>query len=282
MIDTEIIASLRERIRSIESGSRFDLSCTSLGCPALDAIAPDGGLAAGTIHEWLALRPGSGAEILSLVATRYICCHGGALVVIDPGCCFYPPAAFRWGIDLDNTIVLRGCPPRDMAWAIDQALRSSSVAAVWGYLGAIHPRWLRRFQLSAEQSGSVGLFIRPAAVRQQPSWCAARWLCRGRGLPAVSSSPACLPIDRPRRFLSQAGEVRFVESVPYESASSRDRRIEVNLLRARGGRAGMTVAVRIDFETGTVSGEQRNEQALSLHLARQLAHPAARRRAARA
>jgi hypothetical protein len=187
----ELLESLRERVRRIETAGRPEGSAVSLGCAALDALLPQRGIARGTIHEWLAAgrrgldRGGSGAEILSLVAAREVCRGGGALVVIDSAGDFYPPAAALWGICLENAIVVRPAERRDAAWAIDQALRCPAVAAVWGFVDLIDERWLRRFQLSAEQSGSAGLFVRPAAAAGRPTWSESQWLCRGlprRGL----------------------------------------------------------------------------------------------------
>ena len=109
---------------------------------------------------------------------------GGSLVVADRHRQFNPPAAAAIGIDLGNVVVIR--PPEEKSlhdrrydeeffWAIDQALGCSAVAAVWGALDRVGERWFRRFQLSAEASGTMGLFVRPSSAMDQPGWSEVRW-----------------------------------------------------------------------------------------------------------
>jgi hypothetical protein len=321
----ELLESLREQVRRIETAGRPNGQSVSLGCSALDALLPERGMARGTIHEWLAPRGGSGAEILSLIAAREACRDGGALAVIDWHGCFYPPAAALWGIGLENTIVIRPESRRDAAWAIDQALRCSAVAAVWGFVDLIGERWLRRFQLSAEQSGCLGLFVRPGAAASQPTWSESRWLCRGvarRGirsfastalakpvahkfdmgaarenhvsttngkLPAPQTSPqvggsrsldCALVNSRQSQFSLQAGENRR-EDIRITRAGE-DRLVQVSLARLRGGAAGASVTLRIDFQSGSVQLARRDHEADCVRLSERLANPTLGRRAARA
>lgn len=199
-----LVESLRHQIRKLETvGRADDAKVVSTGCRELDPLLPDGGLATGTITEWLTPASGCGAELLSLLAAKQACADGGALVIVDPEHSFYPPAAAAWGINLQNVIVLRNgtrseiggrrsegrvrsekssiptcyLPPAacNLLWAIDQSLRCPAVAAVWGRLGQVGERWLRRFQLSAEQSGAMGMFVRPASVKGQPGWSEVQW-----------------------------------------------------------------------------------------------------------
>ncbi len=281
----ELLESLREQVQRIETAGRPNGQFVSLGCPALDALLPQRGdallpqrgIARGTIHEWLAPRGGSGAEILSLIAAREACRDGGALAVIDSIGCFYPPAAALWGIGLENTIVIRSDSRRDAAWAIDQALRCSAVAAVWGFVDLIGERWLRRFQLSAEQSGCLGLFVRPAAEAGKPTWSESQWLCRG------------VPRRASRNFRIAA----LAKPVAHQSKDSsrelaahqrdgEDRLVQVRLARLRGGAAGASVTLQIDFQTGGVQVARRDNEADCMRLSERLANPTVGRKTARA
>ena len=91
-------------------------------------------------------------------------------MILDSSGWFYPPAAAAWGIDLRRLIWLRPHDEAGALWAFDQALRCRAVAAAWAWLPRLESRWFRRFQLAAESSGSLGLLLRPAHVRGQPSW----------------------------------------------------------------------------------------------------------------
>lgn len=297
---TDSIKSLQHRIRKLETaGRRDDAKVMTTGCDGLDQLLPDRGLATGTITEWLAPSTGVGAEWLSLQAAREACADGGALVIVDPENRFYPVAADVQGINLENTIVLKGTDrrlSRDLLWAIDQSLRCPAVAAVWGRLGDVGERWLRRFQLSAEQSGAMGMFVRPLGVKQQPGWSDIQWeVCHVRGnqdetrgaLPAVPDNPPDL--RQPR----MTAPMRYARRKILQSSPSFDRLLRLRLLRVRCGQAsiGKTVNVRIDFSTGemhtvTETHEQTSPSQLakkySLREASQLACPATGRRQRRA
>ncbi len=331
-----IIDSLRQQIRRMETlGRADDARVISTGCRELDQLLPAGGLATGTINEWLTPASGQGAELLSLLAAREACADGGALVVIDPDQSFYAPAAVVWGINLENTIVLtdareetRGarktsaCPPRasslapraSLFWSIDQALRCPAVGAVWGRLDRVNQHWLRRFQLSAEQSGAIGIFVRPASVQGQPGWSEVQWLVGGGGRSQVKSRksqdktpsdlrPAtCDPPPFTPAPVQRAYEIAWQEQHDREGvgagAAAFDRTIHLQLIRVRGGPAlaHRRITVRIDFTTGKlhamVASHERERKALqhttagtrtgTLRVAAELARPAAGGRRQRA
>ena len=96
------------------------------------------------------------------------------LVVIDRPQTFYPPAAAAWGIDLERLIVVHPQNARDELWAAVQALRSPVVAAMWASIDRLDSRAFRRLQLAAEAGRTLGVLVRPAAARGQPSWADVR------------------------------------------------------------------------------------------------------------
>ena len=167
--------------------------------------------------------------------------NGGALVIFDPKNRFYPPAAAAWGIDLSNTIVLRNVEANEMLWAIDQSLRSVAVAAVWGNLDEVQnnidERWLRRFQLSAEDSGTVGLFVRGDRSRQLPSWSEIQWLVE----------------PGPQSPLRDSQAVARKHSQPDKT----HRYFRLHLLRCRGGLNGKSIRLKIDMQSGQITRHQR-------------------------
>ena len=137
---------------------------------------------------------------------------GRPILVIDRGGRFYPPAVLPWLAAADSTAchdkavvgrrqrrgnspaasrrndrleeagtradrqlyVIRPDSEADEIWAIDQALRCPGVAAVVGWPQRVAATPLRRWQLAAKASGVVGLFVRPAVTRQQPTWAEVR------------------------------------------------------------------------------------------------------------
>jgi hypothetical protein len=169
-----IVRELQTRLREMEESARSEsLTPVSTGCDAFDTLWPAGGVERGTLVEWFPsplAEHGSGCATLALVVARQIAAEGGALVVVDRAKTFYPPAALALKIARQSLIIVRPASAADELWAIDQALRSSAVAAVWAPLEKLSGHDFRRLQLATEQSGAVGLFIRPARMRWQPSW----------------------------------------------------------------------------------------------------------------
>ncbi|HVC99279.1 MAG TPA: hypothetical protein VND64_36780, partial [Pirellulales bacterium] len=175
----QLVTELRERLRQLEQTRRpAGETSNSTGCEPLDRLLPAGGLSRGGLVEWLDMGAGSGAGWLALVAARGACREHGPLVVIDGRGTFYPPAATLAGIELERVLVVRVEQAADEAWALDQALRSTGVGAVFCQSQRLHLRTVRRLQLAAESSGGLGLLVRPEAARQEPCWAEARLLVR--------------------------------------------------------------------------------------------------------
>lgn len=178
------------------------------GFRPLDPLLPAGGVRRGSLVEWLAggadaaggaAAAGTGAATLACaVACRLARAAAGsprALVLVDRTGWFHPPAVLPWlgGDQTDvRLVVARPAHDEEEIWAIDQALRCPGVAAVlaWpregvaaGLGGASAARrrpprpWavaMRRWQLAARAGGAVGLFVRPLAAADEPSWAEAR------------------------------------------------------------------------------------------------------------
>ncbi len=226
------------------AGLRAGRERFSCGCAALDGLLPGGGLAPGSVVEWLTAGVGSGAGLFAVVAAREALRsrqaegRGGAVVVVDRRSRadrsgadrnhgFYPPAAAAWGLDLASLIVVHPASEADERWAVDQALRCEHVAAVVAWPGRLDGRTFRRLQLAAEASGAMGLLVRAAEARREPSWAHVRW--------AVTPRPASA------------------------DAGSGGWRLGVRLLRVRGGAAprdlagdGVEIVVEIDPVSGAI------------------------------
>jgi protein ImuA len=225
------IAALRQRIRRLESVRQpCDERPLGSGCPPLDQLLPGGGFPRGALVEWLAGEPGSGAETLAMLAAREATRQGGVLVVMDRLGRFYPPAAAALGIDLDKTVVIRASRLPDEMWALDQALRCRGVAAVWAAVEQLDWRWFRRLQLAAEQGGGLGLLLRPARVRGQPSWAQVQLLVQPRPSP-------------------------------------KSRRLHVEVTRCQGSSRGGNVELVIEDVSGTVRRHETRPLHLAAQLA---------------
>ena len=223
-----VLEQLRTQIHAVQTHRHTDDDAlVNSQCVAVDRMLPSSGYTRGTLVDWIA-PTGCAADFLSLSVASAACKDGGALVVIDPERQFFPNAAAAMGINMDNLIVLRSAEKpsghicaigQDLLWAIDQSLRCPAVAAVWGPLPKIDDRWQRRFQLSAEASGAMGLFVRPLALARQPSWSEVQWLV----------SPSTLYTEQENDF-----------------------GVRLNLVRCRGTHGGKSISISINTVTGSV------------------------------
>jgi protein ImuA len=229
------IDDLRRRIEQLETagpnrggmdtgdGVDTDDGVVSSGCAGLDRLLPGRGFRRGSLVEWLADGQGSGAATLAMISARLACdktetCEARTLVVVDRRGEFYPPGAVNLGVELQRLIVVRPDSKADNDWALDQALRCPGVGAVLTWQRKLAGRTFRRLQLAVEQSGVLGLLIRPATARAEPSWAGVRLLVEPLLVRPLLGS----------------------------------RRLRITLLRCRGRASGQSIDVEIDDETHTV------------------------------
>lgn len=212
-----VLQALGEQIEAIEAnGRRSRARPLSLGIEALDDLLPERQLPDGSVVELLADGEGAGSWTLALLMARQVCGPAKAVVIVDGSRSFYPPAAARLGIDLARTIVVR---PRRRAEALlagNQSLRCPGVGALVGWYEPLRTLDVRRLQLAAEAGGGAGFLLRPATALSAPSFATLRLMVR--------------PV----------------------ASSERTRRLQVEVIRCRGGQSGRSVVLEIDHETNPV------------------------------
>jgi protein ImuA len=191
---------------------------------------------------------------------------------MDRGRRFYAPAVIALGMDAGSLILLRPRNTADEMWALDQALRTCGVAAVVWWGGRLEAVHFRRLQLGCQRSGALGLFVRPAAMRGEPSWADIRLLVRPLPLNLESTATAELIATAPwpGNAKSTGGQVT------RGTRSFGGRRVRIEILRCRAGSGSGAVEVEIDDETGVA------REAGPGPLAAELACGAAAQREARA
>ncbi len=162
------LAELHDRLQQLSQRANVAWGAISSGIVALDAILPRGGLRRGTLVEWLATEAGAGPTICALQAARQTMTDELPLVIVDHDGTFHPPGL---GAELDwrRVLLVRCRTQREAQWATDQSLRTSGVGAVLIRFDITEERWLRRWQLAAEQSGTMGLVVRH--LSRQPEAC---------------------------------------------------------------------------------------------------------------
>lgn len=181
------------------------------GFAALDACL-NGGWPRGAVSELLMARAGIGELTLLVPALARLSREGRWLVLVAPPYVPYAPALVRAGVDLARAIVVEPPAAREALWVTEQALRAGACGAVLLWREEVEPRALRRLQLAAETGGGLGVLFR--SLRH-----------------AGESSPAALRL----RLKGIAG---------------RRRRLEVAVLKRRGGWPTGPITVEVDHVAG--------------------------------
>ena len=151
------------------------------GFDDLDAHLPGGGWPAAALTEVILERHGVGELSLLMPAMARLCAPSiseqarGWIFWVSPPFIPYAPALSRHGIDL-NRLLLVHTPATQCAslWAMEQALRARSCAAVLAWVRVADDTALRRLQLAAEQAHCWTVLFRPGAALQQRSPAALR------------------------------------------------------------------------------------------------------------
>ena len=100
---------------------------------------------------------------------------GGWIFWISPPFIPYAPALSRHGIDLDRLLLVHAPAMHcGSLWAMEQALRAKSCAAVLAWARAADQTALQRLQLAAEEARCWAVLFRPSAALQHRTPAALR------------------------------------------------------------------------------------------------------------
>jgi cell division inhibitor SulA/protein ImuA len=180
------------------------------GWPRLDAELPGGGWPLGTLIELLLPEAGVGELRLLLPALATLAADPPAaerrwLAWIAPPHAPYPPALAQSGIRPERLLFVTAPKTSDRLWAVEQALRSGSCAAVLAWLDAVDDQWLRRLKLAAEAGQALVVLLRPLRRRATASPATLRialepaaesvdlWVLKSRGRGPVRVHDALRP-----------------------------------------------------------------------------------------
>ena len=152
------------------------------GYPELDRHLPGGGWPTNSLTEILTAHYGIGElrllmpalASLNSASSQQDFSEPGWIAWVSPPFQPYPPALQQYGIDLSRMLIVRPKDASEILWSAEQALSSSTCAAVLLWSDQLDDKAGRRLQLAAEKGGSWAVAFRPLAARHQPSAAALR------------------------------------------------------------------------------------------------------------
>lgn len=141
------------------------------GYTTLDAQLQQGGWPLDSTIELLSDGSGLGSMGLFLSAMEHLSEQGRWQVFIAPPYIPYAPLLAARGIDTKQVLLVHPQNQKDLLWATEQALRSTTCSAVFSWLGAQDYRHsdLRKLQLAAASNDSLAVLFRSNQASHQHS-----------------------------------------------------------------------------------------------------------------
>jgi protein ImuA len=191
-----MIEQLRQRLQALQKGAGIEdvASALPLGIAPIDA-ALGGGLARGALHEIAApseahLAAATGF-VLGLAARgrTHTCWLAEDMALAESGAP-YGPGLDAFGLAPERLLTVSVARPRDLLWAMEEALRCRAMGVVIGEWrdSAVSMVALRRLSLAAAESGALALLLR-AAPPTEASTAATRWIVGASPSPGGGGSP---------------------------------------------------------------------------------------------
>ncbi len=230
-----VLADLRARIRRIEGAGGEGGRTLPFGVEAIDAHLPDGGLPLGCLHAVTAEDPGAGTGFAATLLGRLATPKAPALWILR-GRDLYAPGLAAYGLTPDRLVAVRAARAVDALWAMEEALRCSTLSAVLGELEGLDLTASRRLQLAAESSGVTGFLLDLSAGA--PGFRNGRW--RERGPEGLSAAVTRWRLDAAPSQDEEDSAPRPAGGLPGLGAP----RWSVALERCRGGRPGRWTLIR--------------------------------------
>lgn len=147
------------------------------GLGVMDASFPNHAFPTGAVHEFISTDPESAAATTGFMAALLGKLMGGYGICLWVGIhpMVFAAALKAFGVEPHRVIFIDLSKEKDVIWAVEEALKCESLAAVVGELREITFTESRRLQLAVEQSRVTGFLHRcnPRAVNTLA--CVSRW-----------------------------------------------------------------------------------------------------------
>jgi protein ImuA len=158
--------------------------------PINDAF-PNAHFPLGAIHEFVCSdmeKQTAAAGFISTILSSLMI-DGGVALWISASRTIFPPALIAFGIDPAKIIFIDLKNQKEVAWAVDEALKLNGLAAVVGDMQEINFTTSRRLQLAVEKSQVTGFLLNNNKNTTGSNACLTRW--------QVSPLPSMLDDDLP-------------------------------------------------------------------------------------
>ncbi|TWR26202.1 Error-prone repair protein ImuA [Mucilaginibacter achroorhodeus] len=148
-----------------------------IGLGPVETAFPNGVFPTGNIHEMLCGQQEQAAATSGLMMgiLSVLMKNGGACIWISTGRKFFPASAHQFGVAAHRLVFVDTQRERDTLWAMEEALKCESIAAVVAEVNDLSFAQSRRLQLVVEASKVTGFVMRSNLQKLSTTTCVARW-----------------------------------------------------------------------------------------------------------
>ena len=176
----DIRARLQQEILSLQGFKPVSLAVADAGGLAcIHHCFPQARFPFAGVHEFICEDEESATASVAFIA-GLLSSYGqktGTVVWVCQSRQIFPPALLSFGLSPQQILFLELKREKEMAWAMEEALKCNALASVVGEMRELSFTASRRFQLAIEQSG-VGCFVLRRNPRNKVTAAVTRWQIR--------------------------------------------------------------------------------------------------------
>jgi len=171
----ELIQQLQKEVLSIQRLKKASGPNLNTGLWEVEKAFPDETFPLGAVHEFISNAKEDAAATNGFMAGLFNqLIKKGTAVWVSNKRTLFPPALNMFGIAPERIIFIDLWRPKEVLWAIEEALKCNVLSAVIGELGELSFTESRRLQLAVEESSVTG-FIHRYSSKENVTACVSRW-----------------------------------------------------------------------------------------------------------
>jgi protein ImuA len=184
---THIISQLRKDILLLQGFKPLNAETNDSPLAIIKDSFPNATFPVSAVHEFFCTNSEDNSASCGFISgiVSSLMSTGAPTVWISNTENTFPPALKQFGIDPGKIIFISSKKPKEVLWAIEEALKCDCVAAVIGEINEISFTESRRLQLAVEGSKATGFLVRQNP-RNLSTACVTRW--RIKSLPTEKKS----------------------------------------------------------------------------------------------
>jgi protein ImuA len=173
----DIIARLRRDLLPLQGFKPASDTDTNVGLGQVNHSFPNDSFPIGAMHEFISGKTEDSTASAGFIAAVLgkLMKNGGVSLWIGSSRTLFPPALKFFDVDPEKIIFIDLRQEKDVMWAMEEALKCDSLAAVVGEIQELNFTASRRFQLAVEQSRVTGFILRQNPRNLNITACVTRW-----------------------------------------------------------------------------------------------------------